>query len=58
MPPARVNRRRFLGCSAAAGLAFSQGNLPDAPAIEEQADPVRLGVIGVGSRGTALCAGC
>ncbi len=30
MPPIRVNRRRFLGCSAAASLALSQGNLAEA----------------------------
>ncbi len=47
MPPIRVNRRRFLGCSAAASLALTQGNLPEATAL-------RLGVIGVGNRGTAL----
>lgn len=51
MPPIRMNRRHFLGCSAAAGWAISQGrevegalNLP----------PVRLGLIGLGNRGTAL----
>ena len=52
MPPLALNRRRFLGCSAAASLALSQG------AIGEAADsdlvPVRLGVIGIGNRGTAL----
>jgi myo-inositol 2-dehydrogenase/D-chiro-inositol 1-dehydrogenase len=50
MPPIRLNRRRFLGCSAAAGWALSQGiveaNAPSPPA--------RLGVIGLGTRGTAL----
>ena len=30
MPPIRLNRRRFLGCSAAASLALSQGNLAEA----------------------------
>ncbi|MEW4568414.1 Gfo/Idh/MocA family oxidoreductase [Tautonia sp. JC769] len=51
MPPIRLNRRHFLGCSAAAGWAISQGkdvegamNLP----------PVRLGLIGLGNRGTNL----
>ncbi|RUL88252.1 Gfo/Idh/MocA family protein [Tautonia sociabilis] len=51
MPPIRLNRRHFLGCSAAAGWAISQGrdvegalNLP----------PVRVGLIGLGNRGTAL----
>jgi myo-inositol 2-dehydrogenase / D-chiro-inositol 1-dehydrogenase len=53
-PPITVNRRRFLGCSAAASLALSQGNLAEAAAIEAEARPVRLGVIGVGNRGTAL----
>jgi predicted dehydrogenase len=54
MPPVRVNRRRFLGCSAAASLALSQGNLAEAAAIPGQAVPVRLGLIGAGNRGTAL----
>ena len=51
-PPITLNRRRFLGCSAAASLALSQGNLAEAAAVE--LDAVRLGVIGVGNRGTAL----
>jgi myo-inositol 2-dehydrogenase / D-chiro-inositol 1-dehydrogenase len=51
MPPIRVNRRRFLGCSAAASLALTQGHLADA---EDAPSPVRLGVIGVGNRGTSL----
>jgi len=54
MPPIRVNRRRFLGCSAAASLALSQGNLPEAAASDAQSAPVRIAVIGVGNRGTAL----
>jgi predicted dehydrogenase len=54
MPPIQVNRRRFLGCSAAASLALTQGNLADAVAVEGGAAPVGLGVIGVGNRGTAL----
>jgi predicted dehydrogenase len=53
MPPIRVNRRRFLGCSAAAGLAITQGNLAEAAG----AAPVRVGVIGVGNRGTTLLRG-
>lgn len=53
MPPIQVNRRRFLGCSAAASLALAQGNLAEASA----AAPVRLGVVGVGNRGTALLRG-
>jgi myo-inositol 2-dehydrogenase / D-chiro-inositol 1-dehydrogenase len=54
MPPITLNRRRFLGCSAAAGLALSQGNLAEAAALDGEASPVRMGVIGVGNRGTAL----
>jgi predicted dehydrogenase len=50
--PIALNRRRFLGCSAAASLALSQGNLAEAAAVD--ARPVRLGLIGVGNRGTAL----
>ncbi|MGO9463955.1 MAG: Gfo/Idh/MocA family protein [Isosphaeraceae bacterium] len=57
MPPVRVNRRRFLGCSAAASLALSQGNLAEAAATPGQDAPVRLGVIGIGNRGTALLRG-
>jgi myo-inositol 2-dehydrogenase / D-chiro-inositol 1-dehydrogenase len=53
-PPIALNRRRFLGCSAAASLALSQGNLTEAAAVEAESRPVRLGVIGVGNRGTAL----
>ena len=56
MPPITLNRRRFLGCSAAASLALSQGNLAEAAALDGEATPVRLGVIGVGNRGTALVA--
>ena len=51
MPPIRLNRRRFLGCSAAAGVALSQGGIG---AAEAESVPVRLGVIGIGNRGTAL----
>ncbi len=54
MPPIRLNRRRFLGCSAAASLALSQGDLAEAAAVEAQSSPVRLGLIGLGNRGTAL----
>ena len=57
-PPISVNRRRFLGCSAAASLALTQGNLAEAAALEAEGRPVRLGVIGVGNRGTALCVRC
>jgi myo-inositol 2-dehydrogenase / D-chiro-inositol 1-dehydrogenase len=54
MPPITLNRRRFLGCSAAASLALTQGNLAEAAGVDDDASPVRLGVIGVGNRGTAL----
>ncbi len=36
MPPIRLNRRRFLSCSAAASLALSQGELAEAAAVEAQ----------------------
>jgi len=51
MPPIALNRRRFLGCSAAAGLALSQGIVAEAAPAEI---PVRVGLIGLGSRGTTL----
>jgi predicted dehydrogenase len=54
MPPIALNRRRFLGCSAAASLALSQGALGDAAGAEGDVPPVRLGLIGIGNRGTAL----
>lgn len=54
MPPIRVNRRRFLGCSAVASLALSQGNLAEASAAQDACSPVRVGVIGIGNRGTTL----
>jgi myo-inositol 2-dehydrogenase/D-chiro-inositol 1-dehydrogenase len=50
MPIASVNRRHFLGCSAAAGLALAQGR-PDALADRP---PLRVGFVGLGGRGTAL----
>ncbi len=52
MTPLRLNRRRFLGASAAAGLALSQG----VPAVEGSVPPrtVRLGLVGLGNRGTSL----
>ena len=50
MPPIELNRRRFLSCSAAAGLALAQGKVGDA----EECRPLGLGLIGVGNRGTAL----
>lgn len=51
MPPITLNRRRFLGCSAAAGLALSQGRVADGA---DAGRPVRIGLIGVGTRGTSL----
>jgi myo-inositol 2-dehydrogenase/D-chiro-inositol 1-dehydrogenase len=54
MPPIQLNRRRFLGCSAAASLALSQGALAEAASLDEGAAPVRLGIIGIGNRGTTL----
>jgi myo-inositol 2-dehydrogenase / D-chiro-inositol 1-dehydrogenase len=51
MPPIRLNRRRFLGCSAAAGWALSQGRVVEAAG---DPTPVRLGLIGLGNRGTTL----
>lgn len=53
MPPISLNRRRFLGCSAAAGIALSHGRVAEAAASID-ATPVRVGVIGVGNRGTTL----
>lgn len=49
MPPITLNRRRFLGCSAAAGLALTQGHVAEA-----STGPVRVGLIGLGTRGTSL----
>jgi predicted dehydrogenase len=54
MPPIALNRRRFLGCSAAASFALSQGTLAESSAAQAEASPVRLGLIGIGNRGTAL----
>jgi predicted dehydrogenase len=51
MTPIRLNRRRFLGASAAAGLALS-GGVPAEGG--EDTRPVRLGLIGLGNRGTSL----
>ncbi len=50
MPPIQLNRRRFLGCSAAAGLALAQGQVGEAATGR----PVRLGLVGLGNRGTNL----
>jgi predicted dehydrogenase len=51
MPPIRLNRRHFLGCSAAAGWAISQGKDVEGAM---HLPPVRLGLIGLGNRGTNL----
>jgi len=50
MPPIQINRRRFLGASAAAGWALSQAVSEGS----EPSKPVRVGVVGLGTRGTAL----
>ena len=52
MPPITLNRRRFLGCSAAASLALTQGRVADAAGLD--ARPLRVGLIGTGNRGTTL----
>ena len=52
MPPIALNRRRFLGCSAAAGLALSQGRVVEAG--DDAPAPIRIGLIGLGTRGTTL----
>lgn len=54
MPPISLNRRRFLGCSAAASLALSQGTVAEAAGPDENLRPIRLGLIGIGNRGTTL----
>jgi predicted dehydrogenase len=54
MPPISLNRRRFLGCSAAASLGLSQGARAEKAAEVDEGPTVRLGIIGVGNRGTAL----
>lgn len=48
MTPIRLNRRHFLGASAAAGLALSHG------AAADDLRPVRVGLVGLGNRGTTL----
>jgi len=50
----RLNRRHFLGCSAAAGVALAQGQVAEALGSDQ---PVRLGLIGLGNRGTTLLRG-
>jgi predicted dehydrogenase len=52
MPPITINRRRFLGCSAAAGLALTQGRVAEASGAES--GPLRVGLVGLGTRGTTL----
>ncbi len=63
MPERRVDRREFLGASAAAaaGLAATQVGAQDAATAAEAASeapaekkPVRVGVIGLGGRGSGL----
>lgn len=54
MPPIQLNRRRFLGGAAAAGWVLSQGRVEGA----EEGRPVRVGVIGLGNRGTTLLRAC
>jgi myo-inositol 2-dehydrogenase/D-chiro-inositol 1-dehydrogenase len=53
MPPITLNRRRFLGCSAAAGLALSHSRLGEG-ASEGATPPIRIGLVGLGNRGTSL----
>lgn len=48
MTPIRVNRRHFLGASAAAGLALTN------PVTGTEGRAVRIGLIGLGNRGTNL----
>jgi len=50
MPPIHVNRRRFLGGAAAAGIALAQGQAASAG----ESATVKIGLIGLGNRGTAL----
>ena len=52
MPPIPINRRRFLGASAAAGWALSQAVSEGASSPSSR--PVRVGVVGLGNRGTTL----
>ena len=54
MPPIRLNRRHFLGGAAAAGWALSQGRVEGAAA----SPAVRVGLIGLGNRGTTLLRTC
>ncbi len=54
MPPIQLNRRRFLGGAAAAGWALSQGRVD----ASSEGRPIRIGLIGLGNRGTALLRAC
>lgn len=54
MPPIQLNRRRFLGGAAATGWALSHGRVE----AGGESRPVRLGLIGLGNRGTALLRAC
>lgn len=52
MAPIRLNRRKFMGVSAAASWAvFANPSAGEVPPIEE---PVRVGLVGLGTRGTSL----
>ena len=53
MPPITLNRRRFLGCSAAS-LALAPGSSAQVAPVDEPTGPLRVGVIGVGGRGPTL----
>jgi myo-inositol 2-dehydrogenase / D-chiro-inositol 1-dehydrogenase len=55
MPPIQLNRRRFLSCSAAAGWVLTQGMPADAGMSDR---PIRIGMIGLGNRGTTLLRAC
>ncbi|MGQ9574153.1 MAG: Gfo/Idh/MocA family protein [Thermoguttaceae bacterium] len=50
----QIHRRELLRLGAAGGLAGFASELTAAPAAEEKPRPIRIGVIGVGSRGTYL----
>ena len=52
MPPIHLNRRNFLGYSAAASLAIAQGQAPGGEPGDGR--PVRVGIVGAGNRGTSL----
>ena len=53
--PERVGRRQFLGTSAAGALGtMLVGAASEVGAAEGDAGPVRVGVVGVGGRGTGL----